>query len=307
MSDWLPSLNALRAFETVSRHLSYRQASEELNVSPAAVKQLVQKLEDAFAIKLLERRGRGLALTPDGEAASRDLSRAFVQITEAVKNIRERQLGPRLIVSAEPSFAAAWLVPRISDFKANHPEIGVLIDSTTAIADLGRGEADVAIRFGAEIDEDLYSHRLFKEELCAFCSPTLAAGPPPITKIDDLANAPLLRWDLSEYEWATTTTKWNKWTYWLDHVGAADVEPNEGIRFSDYNLAVQAAIAGQGFIIGSTPILRSIIEANLLVNPFKEAAVTDIGYDVVATQKARMRSEVRTFIDWITKEAAAQA
>ena len=306
MSDWLPSLNALRAFDTVSRHLNYRQAADELNVSPAAVKQLVHKLEDTLETKLLERRGRGLVLTPAGQAASRDLSKAFMQISEAVGNMRSRHFGPRLVVSVDPSFAAAWLVPRLAVFKAKFPDIGVLIDSTAEIADLDRGDADVAIRFGVEIDRDLYAHRLFDEELCAYCSPSLVKGPPRISQLEDLEKAPLLRWDLSEFQWAATTAKWNKWHYWLAQVGAARIEPKEGIRFSDYNIAVQAAIAGQGFIIGSTPVLRRLIDANLLVNPFPEVAATDIGYDLVSTTQSRSRPEVKTFMDWIIEESELQ-
>lgn len=306
MSDWLPSLNALRAFETVSRHLNYRQAAEELSVSPAAVKQLVRKLEDALGIKLLERRGRGMVLTPEGEAASRDLSQAFIQINDVVGGIRARHFAPRLVVSTDPSFAALWLVPRLADFKTKYPEISVLIDSTTEIADLHRGDADIAIRFGAEIDADLYACRLFDEELCAFCSPSLAKGPPRIKRLKDLERAPLLRWDLSDSEWAVTTKKWNRWSYWLAQVGAESIRPEQGFRFSDYNLAVQAAIAGQGFIIGSTPILHSSIKANLLVNPFPEVAITDIGYDLIATETSRCRPEVTTFMDWLIEEASSQ-
>lgn len=303
MDRWLPSLNALRAFETVSRHLNYRMAAEELHVSPAAVKQLVQKLESSLDTKLLERRGRGLVLTPQGETASKDLAGAFHQISETVAKIRTNQSTPSLVVSTDPSFAATWLVPRLDDFNRKHPNINVLIDSTTAIADLDRGDADIAVRFATKADPDHFSHRLFEEKLCALCSPGLANGPPRIAELVDLENAPLLRWDLADAPWAKNTAQWNRWRFWLQQVGAEDVKPAEGIRFSDYNLALQAAIAGQGFIIGSTPILRRLIEAEMLVNPFPEVAATDVGYDLVATHQTLERPEVRTFSDWIIEAA----
>ena len=94
MSDWLPSLNALRAFETVARHMNYRRAAEELKVSPAAVKQLVRKLEDALGRSLLEKRGRGLILTATGETASRELAKAFRLISDTVGE--DSQYGSRL-------------------------------------------------------------------------------------------------------------------------------------------------------------------------------------------------------------------
>lgn len=305
MDRWLPSLNALRAFETVSRHLNYRRAADELSVSPAAVKQLVRKLEDALGKTLLEKRGRGLVLTAAGEAAGRELGVAFGQITETVERIRVAGQGARLVVSVDPSFAAAWLVPRLQDFRAVTPAVDVLIDSSMQIADLRRGAADIAIRFGVAADEDLVTHRLFDEELCAYCSPALANARPGIRALEDLETAPLLRWDLTQFEWASATKKWNDWKHWLACVGAGDIDPGEGLQFNDYNLMVQAAIAGQGVILGSKPVLGSLVEAGLLVAPVPESAVTDIGYDLVTTDKALARAEVAAFLEWIVGESTA--
>ena len=75
--------------------------------------------------------------------------------------------------------------------------------------------------------------------------------------------------------------------------------------FNDYNLAVQAAIAGQGVVLGSLPILRDLVEAKLLVSPFDEKVDTNIGYDIVTTKQAYDRREVRRFADWIVMEAGS--
>ncbi len=303
MTHWLPSLNALRAFEVVSRHLNYRKAAEELNVSPAAANQLVSKLEEAIGAPLLEKKGRGLVLTPIGAAGREGLALPFRQIADTVDRLRMMSNSERLIVSTSPSFAASWLVPRLESFNEKNPNIDVLIDSTPHLVQIARGAADVGIRFGVKDHGDLVIHRLFDEELCAMCSPALAKGPPEITQIEDLANATLLRWDLSSFEWASNTRKWNYWKHWLAQQGAEHVTPGDGIRFTDYNQALQAAIAGQGFIIGSTPILRDLVEANLLVNPFPNGVATDIGYDLVTTEIAQSRPEVATFIQWTMEEA----
>jgi LysR family transcriptional regulator, glycine cleavage system transcriptional activator len=294
MSDWLPSLNALRAFEAVSRHLNYRLAAEELCVSPAAVKQLVGKLEAALGSPLLQRNGRGLALTAQGTAGRDDLALGFRQIAVSVEKMRTLNRRRRLIVSVEPSFATAWLVPRLDLFRARYPDIDVLIDSSLQLVDLQRGAADIAIRFGSRPAEGLVTERLFDEELRAFCSPKLTVGRSAIRRLEDLERVTLLHWDLSQLEWASSTRKWMGWEPWLKRVGANHVVPGPGIRFSDYNLAMQAAIAGQGVILGSTPILRSLVRAHLLVNPFPARVTTDIGYDLVTTER---------FIDWILREA----
>ena len=305
MSNWLPSLNALKAFEAVSRHLNYAHAAEELGVTPAAVKQLVGKLEAVLGTTLVRRDGRGLALTSSGRSGRDALTGGFAQIRDAVERMRVRETRKRLIVSVEPSFATAWLVPRLERFRQENDGIDVLIDSSLKIVDLERGAADLAVRFGPQPEKSLVSHRLFDEQLCAFCSPSLASGPQGLKTLEDLNRATLLHWDLSHLDWADATRRWMGWQPWLAEVGADHIASDRGTRFSDYNLAVQAAIAGQGVVLGSLPVLGDLLATGLLVCPVLERVVTDIGYDVVTTGRALQRPEVRVFRDWIISEAVA--
>ncbi len=304
MANWIPSLNALRAFEATARHLSYRYAAEELHVSPAAVKQLVAKLEQTPGTPLLVRQGRGLALTGAGVEGSQRLGPAFREIADAVEAMRAGEQRRRLILSVEPSFATAWLVPRLDDFRTRHPGIDVLVDSSLHLVDVERGAADLAIRFWNGVDESLVVNRLFDEELCAFCSPALVDGPDGIRSLEDLERTTLLHWDLSDMPWAHATRFWMGWTPWLARIGAEHIRPGEGLRFSDYNMAVQAAIAGQGVILGSGPIFGDLVSSGLLVMPFRENVVTDIGYDLLASERSLEREEVRSFRDWIIETAA---
>lgn len=307
MNTWLPSLNALRAFEAAARHQSYKLAAEELNVTPAAVKQLVAKLEDAIGETLLARQGRGMALTEAGLRGIDGLSDGFRQIALSVDRMRAVQQEQRLIVSVDPSFAAAWLVPNLQEFKSDHPEIDVLIESTMEVADLKSGAADIGIRFGVTDHGDLLSSQLFEEEMCALCSPAYAAGPPERKTLQDLEQARLLRWDLSDFQWAANTRSWNYWTTWLRTVGAEEVTPGAGVNFNDYNLAVQAAVAGQGFVLGSMPVLQQQMEAGLLVDPFGISAKPGFGYDVVTTKEAMERDDVQLFVNWILNRSQAMA
>ncbi|WP_338550923.1 LysR substrate-binding domain-containing protein [Roseovarius phycicola] len=282
---------------------SYKKAADELSVTPAAVKQLVAKLEDAFGEPLMRFEGREMVLTRIGAQAHYDLSSAFRQISFAVERIRNACEDDRLIVSVEPSIASAWLVPRLQHFRDQHPDIEILVDSSLAIVDLSDDAVSVAVRFGVQDHGEHIAHRLFDEHLSALCSPGLAAGPPPMTEIADLQNVALLRWDLSAYPWAVETTKWNFWHTWLEAVGANDVKPGGGINYTDYNQAVQAAVSGQGFILGSKPILQNYISSGLLVDPFDVSAHPGIGYDVVTTTQALDRSKVQKFVNWILREA----
>lgn len=299
MTNWLPSLNSLRAFEATARLSSFKKAADELSVTPAAVKQLVAKLEETVGQKLVSRDGQKMGLTSVGLSGLDDLTSGFRLLARGVDRIRLQKSNARIVVSVDPSFAAAWLVPRMENFKSDCPGIEVLIDSSMQIVNLARGDAQVGIRFGVKDHGDLVANRLFDEELCAMCSPRLANGSKGLAHIKDLEKATLLRWDLSKFEWATNTRAINYWRSWLDAVGGEDVSPAKGITFSDYNLAVQAAVAGQGVILGSRPVLQPLLDQELLIDPFNISSKPELGYDIVTTQDALQNEDVANFVNWM--------
>jgi len=303
MSNWLPSLNTLRAFEVVSRHLSYRDAATELHVTPAAVKQLVQKLEDALGTQLVRRQGKGITLTSKGIEGVADLRSGFRQLNDAVAKMRMAQTRQSLTLSVEPSFAISWLVKRINGFKLLNPDIDVLIDSSPRIIDLKREPVDVAIRYAVKPIEDLICHRLFDDETLAVCSPVVAKGPPELQRLEDLRSVPLIHMDMSGPEWASPAYRnLFDWQSWFESVGVTNLKPGRGLSFTEYSLAVQAAIAGQGVVLGSFPLVKDAIEAGLLVAPFEERAKAEIGYDLVTTREAATNPTVSAFIDWVLSE-----
>lgn len=308
MSEWLPSLNALRAFEAVARHLSYRDAAVELAVTPAAVKQLVAKLEDALGARLVVRQGRGLALTDAAQAGQGDLSLAIRHIEDAVRRMRAPADPTRVIVTVEASFATTWLVPRLEAFRSLHPGISVLIDSSQQIVDLARSDVDIAIRYGVAAKDGRPQQRLFDDLVFPACSPSLAAGPPALTSLDQLADAPLIHWDMSALPWANETRRWFNWSEWARLTGVEGIDPTKGLRFSDYGLAVQAATSGQGVVLASWPILRDPFDAGLLVRPFADSArSTGIGYDLLLSDAGELRPEAQAFADWVVDVARCEA
>ena len=304
MNKQLPSLNSLRAFEVVSRHLNYHSAALELNVTPAAVKQLVSKLEHTIGSVLLQRSGQGLALTPRGKQSCSDLTTAMEYLHSSVTTMRKQDQYRQLVVTVETSFASAWLVPKLVQFQLKFPEINVLIDSNQQIVDIHNAKVDIAIRYGVKSDREVFVHRLFDDQIFPACSPSLAKGPPRITRLADLNKIPLIHWDLNQLDWAHEARKWFQWKNWLSHAGVTNVSAGGGLYFSDYGLAVQAAIAGQGMILASWPILKEPIDSNLLYCPFDERVFTDIGYDLVTTHRAFDKPEVKAFIDWIIETAS---
>jgi LysR family transcriptional regulator, glycine cleavage system transcriptional activator len=299
MNEWLPSLNALRAFETVARHLSYQRAAEELRVSPAAVKQLVGKLENTLDGLLLERVGRRLVLTNLGQAGLEDLTEGMACFKAAARKMRSGTKDQRLIVSVESSFAATWLVSNLDDFRKNNPTVNVLIDSSQEIVDLASGAADVAIRYGVITDQSLVTHRLFDDLIFPVCSPSILEKRDIPLSLSELRKFPLIHWNTSQLGWAEETKKWFGWKPWLKHFGETGINLSAGLHFSDYGQAVQAAIAGQGLVLASSPILKEALNNGLLVRPFKEQVAAEIGYDVVTTLAGKNRAEVAAFVEWL--------
>jgi len=299
MTEWLPSLNALRAFEAVSRHLSYRKAAADLHVTPAAVKQLVQNLERSLDRSLVRRDGRGLALTESGAAGLAELHDAFDRLHRAVAKMRRAEPRQSLTITVEPSFAATWLMKRLQAFKALCPDVDVLIDASMRAVDLAREDTDIWIRYGGGAAPGLEAHRLFDDDFLPVCAPALAAGPPPIARLADLGAATLIEIDMTP--WPDECPDWESW---LRALGAAEIGGRRRMRFNDYTVALQAAIAGQGVLLGSRPIVQDALEAGLLVAPVPQSVKIQLGYDVATTKEALERAEVALFVDWIRAAAS---
>ena len=160
MSDWLPSLNALRAFDAVARRLSYSRAAEELSVTPAAVKQLVQKLEDSVGTKLVRRHGKGIALTAEGLESIADIQAGFRNLSAGVAKMRQSTQRQTLTITAEPSFASPRSVVVVTDDQSTTSfAIGLTVRTPTPPPRVPRGQYHVEV----SVDDatELREHRLY--------------------------------------------------------------------------------------------------------------------------------------------------
>jgi len=303
MSDWLPSLNSLRAFTATARTLSFEKASRELGVTPAAVKQLVRKLEVQLGTPLIERNGRGLRLTEAGAFCISDLELGFRNLSMGVHKVRRFKRRSRLVLSVEPSFAAMWLVPRLHRFQQVSPDVDVLINTSSLLIDINGNEADIAIRFGTNAKEgsSLSFHRLFNEVLAVFAGYPLAAQVEPGRRLSDL---PLIDWDTTPLVWAQTTRRFWTWEAWFQHTGNQDLNSQRLSRltFADYNMAVGSAIAGQGLLLGSMPVLQDLVANGLLVRVSAETMALDVGYDLIMKTDTPDAAAARAFLHWIVSE-----
>ncbi len=294
----LPSLNALRAFEAVSRHLNFRKAAEELHVTKGAVSQQIKLLEGDIGIALVRRSNQGLTLTEAGQSALKELRGGFEQLAVAAQKMREAGSSRLLMVSAPPSFSAMWLVARLERFKRAYPEIDVLLDTTNSAVDLEHGNLHAAISFSTGHFPDMHAVRLFDEHVFPVCSPALLAGPHPLRSLADLRHHTLLH-----LEWTPTECKWPDWQAWLMAAGASDVDHTRGPRFTWHAMALQAAVQGQGVALASTPIVNDDLAAGRLVCPFDRSISTRFGYYLVCLPELAATRKIQAFREWLLREA----
>jgi LysR family glycine cleavage system transcriptional activator len=180
----LPPLNALRAFEAVARHLNFSRAADELSVTPGAVSQQIQNLEDYVGAALFKRTPKGLLLTDAAQTALPALREAFDRLAEAASLLTAAVDGRRLTLTAAPSFAAKWLVPRLGKFEQAQPQVDVWLSAGMEVVDFAAGEVDLAIRYGSGRYPGLEVIRLLQETVVPVASPELLAENPLETPED---------------------------------------------------------------------------------------------------------------------------
>ena len=300
--DRLPPLTALRAFEAVARKLSFARAAEELHVTKAAVAQQVRALEQEIGAPLVERSGRGLALTEAGAAGAPGLEEGFAILARAARAMREAKGRRFLVINSSPSFAATWLVGRIGKFKTRQPEIDVLLDANPTEDTLDSSTTDAMIRWGPGDFPGLATTLLFKEDVFPVCSPDLVAGDKALRSPEDLARHTLLHLD-----WSPAYPSWPAWSDWLKVAGARGVEARHGVWFNNMAMAIRAAVQGQGVALTSFAIAADELAAGRLVAPFSTSVSTPFGYYFLCRPEDADTPRIRALREFLVEEAALSA
>ena len=311
MTRQLPPLNALRAFETAARHMSFTQAADELHVTPAAISHQVKALEEYLGIQLFRRLTRGIRLTDAGQAALPGLRESFDGLAAAVMQLRGAEESGVLNVSSLHSFAAKWLIHRIDQFSSDHPDIDARISASTGLVDFARDDVDLAIRYGLGDYPGLRVELLMKEELFPVCSPKLLEGTNPLKAPDDLRHHSLLHDDSfnqfyhEQFE-KTFHGSFPDWSTWLSAAGVHEIDSSHGTAMSPSYTVIQAAIEGQGVALGRSVLVGDDLATGVLVKPFELSLPLDFAYYLVYPETAADRPKIAAFRAWIMEEAGRQ-
>ena len=296
MEHQLPPLNALRAFEATARHLSVKNAADELCVTAGAVSQLIKSLELQLGIALFRRANRGIFLTDAGQAYLPPVRNAFRQISDATRRIAVPAETGILTVSATPFFASAWLVPRLKSFHDAHPDIDLQVVSSTALADFSRDGVDVAIRHGLGRYPGLSSQRVLTVEIIPVAAPALVRqlGMPA-------SPSDLMRWP------RVNDAERKAWQLWFQAQGIDDAKPARGPSFDDSGLLLKAVLAGQGAALLPAAVVADDLAEGRLVQLSDLGWLEDFAYYLVCPEGSRDRPKIAAFREWIAAESGRKA
>lgn len=298
-------LNALKAFEASARHGSFSGASAELNVTPAAVGQLVRSLEEWLGAPLFLRASSGRTRLVPTDAARRalpDVQAGFDKLSLGLSILREASHAGVLTVTVSPAFAAKWLLPRIDKFQTAWPDTDVRLETSHKAIDFLANGIDIGVRYGAGEWAGLTAEKLLGEELYPVCSPSFLKGN-AMRRPKDLECKTLIH-DLSldGVEGAPS------WAMWLASVGLKSLATKRGLKINNSASVLQAACEGQGIALARSVMARDDVAAGRLVRLFPEVILpSELSYFVVYRPECITSPRLAAFREWLLSEAAAWA
>lgn len=294
MSRNIPPLNPLRVFETVARLKSFSKAAEELFVSQSAVSRQIGLLEDYLGIQFFHRDRSGVRLTDAGQRYYQDIGPAFERIVAATKRLGVDKDVVYLRLRVYSTFAAKWLLRRMSEFQLSNPEVRLRIATAVAPADFSKEAVDASIQFGDGKWPGVDATYLFGDEIRPVCSPAFLKANGPIRNPADILRCRLIH---SHYRHAD-------WTDWLQSAGLSLANEDEPLVLPSSLLAYQAAVDGLGVVMAQPRFLEAELDSGALMFVTNHVLHRDLAYYIVTPHGATNRVQVDIVRDWLLKEVA---
>jgi LysR family transcriptional regulator, glycine cleavage system transcriptional activator len=285
-------LNALRSFDSAARHLSFAAAAAELGVTPAAISVQVRRLEQWVGAPLFVRGHRSIALSTTGQRLAPQLTLLFVEMERLLSQVADLD-ATSLQISAMSSFAAKWVAPRLGTFVERHPEIQIRMVASDSRTDFDRDGVDIGLRYADGDYGDLHAELIAPATAFPVCSPALAArfGGDPARLPPRL---------LLQDESSLVAPGLPTWSTWFAKAGVEAPAEARGPLFGNGHMALSAAIAGQGFALGLSPLVDEDLAAGRLVKPFAAEAESSFGFWFVCRRDRLEEPKIAAFRRWIT-------
>ncbi|TGN41691.1 LysR substrate-binding domain-containing protein [Marinobacter confluentis] len=288
----LPPLRGLQVFRHAAKDLSFKAAAEALNISNAAVSSHIRGLEEFLGFKLFHRLTREVRLTPEGSRLSGFVETGFQELERGLAMFAPNSDPTNLKVATLPSFANRWLMPKISQFQANYPNLKISIMPGFDLVDFQGDGVDLAIRYGKGEYPGLETRVLMEESLVIVCHPSLI-GDQPVTKAD-LAQLP---WLIDE-----SIDMQGSWIEFQDALGIDIPDASVKLAVTEASAQVEAVLAGRGLSLVRHSLVADMLESGLLICPLDFSITAEYQYYLVAPEAKFRTEKVRAFVSWITRK-----
>lgn len=296
----IPTLNAIKAFESAARHQSFKKAGEELFVTSPAISQHVKTLEDWLGVQLFYREPRRLRLTPTGKAYLERLTPVFDELERATSLVLRAEQQATLRIGVEHGVTMAWLRPRIGKFLSLYPDLALEVDTIDGDLDSKYHLYELTIGCcgdGNPLRGNCLS--LFNLRLAPVCSPAYAREQ-RLQHPSDLARCRLLHHSKS-----VGAFQHCGWRAWLHAVGieVKQVDYCSGVRFSEYECILHEVVHGRGVAIGYVQLLEKQLGDGTLVCPFPKVLTSQVSLCLGSADDIGRNPYAELFAEWIRKEA----
>ncbi|WP_084731689.1 LysR substrate-binding domain-containing protein [Microvirga vignae] len=288
----IPSLSALVTLESAARLLSFTEAARELNVTQPAVSRQIRDLEKSLGFPLFIRRHRSLDLTPKGRQMADALTQSIEHIVNTWLEIKDDKAGGHLRMSAYVAFSNLWLAPRLSLFRAENPDLSIVIETRDQDTDLRSGEFDIALRFGNGQWPDGEATFLFRDNIVPVCSPGYFETGGPITNASDLRTHRII-------DYSRGGKSWQGWPDWTRFAFGETPDVRVDTYYSYYMDAVTAAVEGQGVLLGWKAIIEKYLAAGALIPISDRIMESSSAHYVVVRRDRPVMGPAEKFRTWI--------
>jgi DNA-binding transcriptional LysR family regulator len=270
-------------------------------VTQAAVSKTIQALEENLGCALFTRSGRTIALTPKGQELYERTRSALDYLEEGCARIRAGQDETSITIVANTAVSHFWLAPRLRRYSAYAPSASVRLITSDREQDLIDIEHDVAILYGYENRLGWNQVRLFTEELVpvakrSFLAENNLSGQLPLSP-ETIATLPVLDYDLRDAGWINFSS-------WLAWSGAPNNSNDVHRVFSNYDLAIDAMLDGQGIALASRKLLMELLLNEDVVEVSDQQFRTDRAYFLGFRSGRELRPEAQKLHQWLLQSCS---
>ncbi|MBK5411625.1 LysR family transcriptional regulator [Pseudomonas sp. TH34] len=278
LNHW-PPLGTLRGFEAAARLGSFHKAAEELHLTQSAISQQIRSLEAYLEQPLFFRSGRSVSLTDAGHDFLSTTQALLQQLAVGVRRLGQYRKPNQLVLNTTPTFARHWLLPRLEDFRRQHPEVDLWIFSTDEVPDMASQTIDLAVRDDISSQAECSFKVLHADRLFPACHPRVLALP-------------------KEQRTTLHGEREMDWSHWAVEAGIDVGQKDQGLNFSDPGLLLDAACTGLGIALVSRLLSRQALESGLL-QPLVEATIRGPNWALLTHRDSENNPLARCFSEWL--------